>query len=97
MVDFSQATQDLATSLDNLHDSIGTTIDNLSQSIDALASQGASGAGDVTGLDSGISDGAVVKMQYAINEMQKAAESGASTFTKAEQISLKVHSQVQQA
>ena len=86
---FAQATQNLATSLDSIQSSLANKINDLATSIDTLTANTNTGTADVSGLD-GVKDGDVVKLQYAINTMEKAAESGASTFTKAEGISKQV-------
>ncbi|MBN3032703.1 MAG: hypothetical protein JW873_01265 [Candidatus Saganbacteria bacterium] len=81
---FAGATHDLANALDNIQTSLGHRIDELAANINTLASYGSDA--DISDMQ-GVKDGAVVQLQYAINEMEKAAESGASTFTKAENIS----------
>jgi hypothetical protein len=86
-VSFSQATQNLAGSLDKIQETLSDKIDKLATQINTLSAAG-SGA-DVAGMD-GVKDGDIVKMQYAINQMTKAAEAGASTYTKAENISKQV-------
>jgi hypothetical protein len=87
MVDFGEATQNLATALDNVQTTLAGKIDELAGTINTLAANSANG--DVSDLQ-GVKDGDVVQLQYAINTMEKAAESGASTFTKAQNISKQV-------
>jgi hypothetical protein len=86
-ITFGQATQNLASSLDKIQSSLSDSINDLATKINTLADY--SSTGDVSDMN-GVKDGDVVKLQYAINEMEKAAESGASTFTKAEGISKQV-------
>ncbi len=85
--DFGVATNNLANSLDNIQSSLANKIDELAGKINTLASSGSDA--DVSDMN-GVKDGDVVKLQYAINTMEKAAESGASTFTKAQSISKQV-------
>jgi len=86
-VSFRDATDNLATALDNIQTSLGTRINDLATQIDTLAA--ADPNGDVASM-SGVSDGSVVKLQFAINEMEKASESGTSTWKAAENIDKKL-------
>ena len=93
-ITFGQATQNLADSLDKIQGNLADQINNLANSIDELAGNSATSAADLAGgatsLPDGVTDGSVVVLQYKINNMEKAAEDGASTFTKAENISKEV-------
>jgi hypothetical protein len=91
-VSFAQATEQLADSLDNIQSSLASQINKLASDINTLADSSASSTSDVAGgaLPDGVKDGDVVRLQYKINAMEKAAESGAATFTKAEGISKQV-------
>lgn len=84
---FSAATENLAGSLDSIQETLASKINDLANSINELSKTSAEG--DVANVD-GVKDGDVVRLQYAINTMEKAAESGASTFTKAQGISKQV-------
>ncbi len=84
---FSVATENLAGSLDQIQDTLASKINDLANSINELSAS--STQGDVASVE-GVKDGDVVRLQYQINSMEKAAESGASTFTKAEGISKQV-------
>ncbi|MFC1540768.1 hypothetical protein ACFL4J_01880 [Candidatus Margulisiibacteriota bacterium] len=79
----STATEHLGNSLNGLQDALGAKIDQLADSIDELA--GATEAGDVTSC--GVSDGDIVKLQFDINEDQKASEAAVNVWGKAQQIS----------
>jgi len=84
---FSVATENLAQSLDTLQDTLGDKIKKLAEDINTLSAS--STQGDVSSVE-GVKDGDVVRLQYQINTMEKAAETGASTFTKAQGISKQV-------
>ena len=81
---FSAATEHLADALTGIQDSLSKEVENLAGKIDTLSAS--SGTSDVSGID-GVKDGDIVKLQYKISQMTKAAEAGASTYTKAEGIS----------
>ena len=91
MASMADATNSLADSLDKLQSTLGDKIEELAGDIDALASND----GDVAAA--GVKDGDIVKLQYNINQMTKAAESGTSTWTKAENISKTIGKQILQA
>ncbi len=90
-VTFSSATENLASSLDAIQTSLGQQIDHLANDINELATK-TSSDGDITSVKdlNTVKDGDVVRLQYAINTMEKSAETGASTFTKAQGISKQV-------
>jgi hypothetical protein len=86
-ISFGQATDELGKALDNIQTSLANRIDTLAGQIDSLAAT--SSDADVADM-SGVSDGSVVKLQYAINEMEKASESGTSTWKEAENLDKKL-------
>ncbi|MBU1026158.1 MAG: hypothetical protein KKA31_00340 [Candidatus Margulisbacteria bacterium] len=89
----AQATNDLAGALDHLQNSLGKEIQELANDINQLADGGADVATD--GIQ--VKDGDIVKLQYGINQMTKAAESGTSTWSKAQNISKQIGRQINQA
>lgn len=91
-VDMGVATDMLGDSLDNIKGALGKKISELAMSIDKLANT--QGAGDVDKVS--VKDGDIVKLQYSINEMSKASESGTSVWGKGQQISKKTTTQALQ-
>ena len=93
-VTFAQATDNFASALDSMQNAMNDQINSLASAIDTLASNSASSAADVAGssstvtaLPSGITDGAVVRMQYNLNETEKTEEAVTTSWKAAANIS----------
>ncbi|OGC11084.1 hypothetical protein A3K48_00940 [candidate division WOR-1 bacterium RIFOXYA12_FULL_52_29] len=77
---YAGAVDNLGDAIDNVQTTLGEQIDSLASNIDNLSD--AAKAGDVA--KGGVTDGGIIKLQYAINKLTGAAEHGTSIFTKAE-------------
>jgi hypothetical protein len=94
MVTGGYATQELAKAVDNITDKLGDKITELADQINELTNS--SNTEDVANLE-GVKDGDIIKLQYTINQMSKAAESGASTWAKGQNIEKQLSRQIMQA